>query len=267
MDKVAMQPDAGLAAWAARWRTLVEKGNIGSAFPTEGADPFAGLAERFEARMRDDQAAADPLLPIVLPFARDARVIDVGAGVGRFTLPLAEVAREVVAVEPSPAMRTRLERHVRQRGAAHVRIVAAPFEAAELEPADLVLAAHVLHLVPDGPAFIRRVDALARGSVALVIRHDSLQAPLLEVWPRYRNDPPPRQAAFADLYNLLLAMGYAPNVSFYRRRYQPPVADLAEAQAWLSRAVGTEVSEADTRRALDHAPAYLREACIWWLKA
>lgn len=263
-----LRPGASIEAWAAHWATLAEQGRrIASVMAQDGEDRFARLARRFEEEMREGgEAPADPLLAVVLPLARDARVVDVGAGVGRFTLPLAGAAREVVAVEPSPAMRERLEAHIRERNVANVRVVAEPFEEAALEPADLVLCAHVVHFVADAPGFIRKVDGLARRAVAFAIRHDAIQAPLLALWSRYRGDPPPRQPMLADLYNLLLAMGYAPDVRFYRRRHPSMFADLAEACTRIRAAVGVDVGEAEVRQALAQQPEELREACVWWVK-
>src|SRR5260370_27108622 len=63
-----------------------------------------GLAGRF--RPRTEATHEDSTLPVLLSLVEpNDRVIDVGAGGGRLAIPLARRCREVVAVEPSQAMR------------------------------------------------------------------------------------------------------------------------------------------------------------------
>src|SRR5437762_13032851 len=67
-------------------------------------DFWQGLAGRFRpAESERDAADLDALTAMIAP---DDVVIDVGAGGGRLALPLASRCGEVIAVEPSAAMRT-----------------------------------------------------------------------------------------------------------------------------------------------------------------
>src|SRR5579871_354553 len=65
----------------------------------DGSDFYGPIAARFEAdpRWRDDPAL-DALLALAQP---GGTWLDVGAGGGRYALPLALVIREVVALDPS----------------------------------------------------------------------------------------------------------------------------------------------------------------------
>jgi hypothetical protein len=65
------------------------------------------------------------------------RVIDVGAGGGRITVPLARRCRELVAVEPSPSMRAVLEAEMARHGVTNIRIVPTRWEETELAPPDV----------------------------------------------------------------------------------------------------------------------------------
>ena len=90
------------------------------------------------------------------------RVLEVAAGTGLVTLALAAGAREVVATDYSAAMIAALERRVRDTGVTNVRCEQGDLYALRFDHGtfDAVVAANVLHLVPDLPgalAALRRV--------------------------------------------------------------------------------------------------------------
>jgi ubiquinone/menaquinone biosynthesis C-methylase UbiE len=80
-------------------------------------------------------------------------VLEVAAGTGLVTPALAAAAREVVATDYSAAMVTVLEERVRHAGLTNVRCEQADIYALQFgrETFDAVVAANVLHLVPDLP--------------------------------------------------------------------------------------------------------------------
>jgi phosphatidylethanolamine/phosphatidyl-N-methylethanolamine N-methyltransferase len=79
------------------------------------------------------------------------RVLEVAAGTGAVTTAIATAAREVVATDYSEAMVVALEAQVRNSGFSNVRCERADIYALSYEPEsfDAVVAANVLHLVPD----------------------------------------------------------------------------------------------------------------------
>jgi len=90
------------------------------------------------------------------------RVLEVAAGTGLVTTSLAAGAGEVIATDYSAAMVAALERRVREAGVANVRCEQADLYALRFDDGafDAVVAANVLHLVPDLPgalAALRRV--------------------------------------------------------------------------------------------------------------
>ncbi len=97
---------------SANWRALVagrdtQRGtDQRDGDPTR--DPWRGRADRF-ATYSAELPPDDPLFLRLRAAVRpDDTVLDVGAGAGRYALPLAGLAGKVVAVEPSPAMRRHL---------------------------------------------------------------------------------------------------------------------------------------------------------------
>ena len=99
-----------------------------------------------------------------------ARVLEVAAGTGLVTTALAEVAGEVVATDYASAMVEVLERRVRELGLANVRCEQADIYALRFEPGsfDAVVAANVLHLVPDLDGALRALKRVLRPGGKLI---------------------------------------------------------------------------------------------------
>ncbi len=100
-----MTPEATLAAdlearWAARVRANREQAE--RVRETQSGDFYAPVSGLFVA---DPRRTGEPVLEVLQAMARpDSTWLDIGAGAGRYTLPLALRVREVIAVEPSPGM-------------------------------------------------------------------------------------------------------------------------------------------------------------------
>ena len=131
--------------WAARWKEVVENratlasGHADSHYWDRRARSFA----------RSTHARADEFLQVLGPYLGPTRtLIDVGAGTGRHTNPLAERLEWVTAVEPSEGMRS----HIPPRD--NITIVASTWEDAEVAPADLVICSHVMYGVAEPVPFL-----------------------------------------------------------------------------------------------------------------
>jgi SAM-dependent methyltransferase len=125
-----------------------------------GYDRGRGLHARDIARW---MAAAAPYLPVA-----GGRVLDLGAGTGRFSDALARsCGAKVVACEPSAAMRAAL--HANSPGAVVVGGTAeqVPFRAGAF---DAVWASQVVHHVRDLPAFAAGMRHVLRPGGHLLIR-------------------------------------------------------------------------------------------------
>lgn len=105
------------------------------------------------------------------------RVLEVAAGPGLVTVALAKNAREVVATDYARGMVERLEDTVRESGVTNVRCEQADVYALAYQPLsfDAVVAANVLHLVPDlaeALASMRRVMKPGGKLIAPTFCHD-----------------------------------------------------------------------------------------------
>jgi SAM-dependent methyltransferase len=131
---------------------------------TEG-DRWEAISPLFKANPhRTDDVEVNRLVREVTP---STTVLDVGGGAGRFALPLALRCQHVTVVEPSPSMRESLCQTAAEAGIANISIVAKRWEEAAVEPADVVLSAHVIYMIEDICAFVMKLAAHARDKVLM----------------------------------------------------------------------------------------------------
>ncbi len=120
-DPLRPDPLDALDVWADRVRRNREQAERRRLVLPERGDFYAPIAAWFRADpRREGDATLDALRALVTP---DDTVLDIGAGGGRYALPLALHAREVVAVEPSEAMRSVLAEGMAEHGIDNIRVV------------------------------------------------------------------------------------------------------------------------------------------------
>lgn len=186
--------------WAAHWRGLVEarEAQIGRSHQD---DWWGARARRFAISMRTQQ---DWFLGWLDPWLEPTRtLIDVGAGTGRHSAPLAQQLDWVTAIEPSQAMRDHIPH------AENMTVIGSSWQDAEPAPADLVICVHVLYPIADAVPFLEKLERSARERVFVVLRDsphghpgDVLAGPHRAREPRLR-----------DCFLLLRQIGIAPDVA------------------------------------------------------
>ena len=205
---------------AARWRWLIahRDGAIGAIRGRTGdaSDYWSTRAAGMGALMRAEPGKIVPPLEHLLPFIdADTAVLDVGAGWGRYAIPLARVARRVVAIEPSTALAAILQENMVAAGVEPERlaVVAAEWLEAAVEPADIVLCANVLSPLADVAPFLAKLDAHTRRRCYVILRATAMDAPLVGLWREVHGTPYPRETTHADAYAVLAELGIAANVT------------------------------------------------------
>jgi 16S rRNA G966 N2-methylase RsmD len=98
----------------------------------------------------------------------DWTVLDIGAGAGSMTVPLARICKRVTAVEPSKTMVRILSSNLKKAGLDNVQIINSRWEDApeEIERHDIVIAAYSL-MIDDIEKAVLRMNSLARKKVYL----------------------------------------------------------------------------------------------------
>jgi SAM-dependent methyltransferase len=201
--------------WAARWRGQVEaRHEQGRRLDQQHrrADAWAGRAQRF-ARHVHEGGTDDPLLRRLLAATSpETTVLDVGAGPGRHTLPLARESRSVTAVEPSAAMREQLEANLAHAGLTNVAVVAAEWPIAPDPPrADLVVCSHVLYPVVEVEPFLRALDRAAERGCYLTLRLGQREGPYLDLFEQIWGEPRALAPTALDLFNVAHQLGFPAN--------------------------------------------------------
>jgi SAM-dependent methyltransferase len=228
--------------WGARWKRVVEdraalaSGHADSGYWDRRAGSYA----------RSTQVRVDEFLRVLEPYLTPRKtLIDVGAGTGRHTNPLAERLEWVTAVEPSEGMRA----HIAPRD--NVTVVASTWEDADVAPADLVICSHVLYGVADPVPFIAKLERCARERVFVMMRESELPHPAAEIRRRLRGQTGPRLPRFSELFMLLLQQGIAPDVAFLRYPIMTRYSDIDEALIDCRALFGAGWDEAAGRAALE----------------
>jgi CTP:molybdopterin cytidylyltransferase MocA/SAM-dependent methyltransferase len=211
---------AAAASWAARVRADREQVDRIREVQ-DGQDFYAPVRSVFRADPgRTDEPVLDALRELVVP---GETWLDIGAGAGRYALPLARIAAEVIALDPSESMLAALDEDARAHEIGNVRTIhgrwppdpAAGDASAGLLPfpcADVAFIAHVGYDVEHILPFVEAMEAAARRlCVALLmeVQPSLLSAPL---WPAVHGEERVRLPGVNDLIELLRLRGADPVV-------------------------------------------------------
>jgi SAM-dependent methyltransferase len=200
-------PDAEAleADWGARVRANREQVDRFREVP-DGRDFYRPTSSLFRA---DPFRTDDPVLDALLGLASPSDTwLDIGAGAGRFALPLARVVREVIALDPSTGMLDGLRAGMAESGISNVRVIAGrwPADADELA-ADVALLAHVGYDIEEIGPFLRAMEGASSRLCIAVLMDQAPAAIANPFWPAIHGEERVPLPAFADLVALLGAQG------------------------------------------------------------
>jgi len=238
-DQAAVEAD-----WAARVRGNREQVDRLREV-TDPTDFYAPITDLF----RDDPTRTDdPVLNRLLALADPADAwLDIGAGAGRYALPLARKVREVVAIDPSPGMLSTLATEMDHWRIANVRSVLGrwPESMAESTPsdvpggdtarerppeADVALMAHVGYDIDAIGPFVDAMERAAGRRCVAVLMERSPASVGDAFWPPVHGEARVALPALPEFLALLLARGTLFEVTLTLRapRRWASRADLAQ---------------------------------------
>ena len=267
------------SSWAELWRELSDRFR----WPETGAGEDEGRwqrdrAQHFDAAVkRKSKERPDPLLDFVVSRLEPGHtVLDIGAGTGRFTIPMARAAGRVTAVEPSPSMAAFLQENAAAEGLPNIDLTMAGWDNAEVAVHDIALCAHAMYSSPDLVSFVRKMERSARSTCFLLMRvpsHDGIMAHL----SRHTYGQPHDSPNFVVGYNVLYEMGIYANVLMdpLIRTWADDTPDEALERARRHLRLGESTAHDDTIRStlaqrltfrdgLYHWPDGMRTALVSW---
>jgi SAM-dependent methyltransferase len=228
---------------AARWRTLHDNRAAQQGRARERESDFWGKrADVFARRIDSPDATFDAIL---VHIQRGETLLDVGAGAGRYAIPAAGRAREVIALEPSAGMGRTLLQEAQKRGVGNLRLIEGDWLSTSAPIADVVLCAHVLYFTPDVVPFVRKLQEHARRECVIVIRVDQAGAGAGPLYEEIHGEPQQPEPTFIDLYNLLYRMGIVADVQIAEgRNTMSSFENLEQAEATVATSLAPETEEA-----------------------
>src|SRR3954454_1869950 len=145
-DPLRPTVEVAQAAWARRVRAnnaQVERYSE----QTPRADHYAPLVQRFQV---DPRRVGDAVLDGLIALARPGETwLDIGAGAGRYALPLALYVHEVLALDASPGMLDGLRTMMALHGVANVQPWLGRWPYADPPHADVALIVNVGYDIAD----------------------------------------------------------------------------------------------------------------------
>ncbi len=211
------------SAWAARVRANAEQVDRFREVP-DGADFYAPVTGLFRADpRRTDEPVLDALLRLIEP---GETWIDIGAGAGRYALPialaLAQSGGRVIALDASHGMLDALMDLQTEHGVTDVEVIESrwpPADGSALDriAADVALIAHVGYDIESIGPFVRAMESVARRLCVAVLMERQPSSIADACWPPVHGEARVALPALPDFVELLRARGRLPSVEMLER--------------------------------------------------
>jgi molybdenum cofactor cytidylyltransferase len=249
VDTPADLARAAEAAWAARVRANRDQVERIREVP-DGADFYAPVRSLFRA---DPTRTDDPILAELLRLVRSGdRWLDVGAGAGRFALPIARALDEsggsVVALDASPSMLDALREIAEDYAIENIRTVEGRWPPSDpgAFDADVALIAHVGYDIEAIGEFLDSLESAAQRLCVAVLTEQPPASAADPFWQIVHGEPRSALPALPELVDLLRARGRDPSVvriTGETRRFETREAleGFAQRQLWIEPSGGKSV--------------------------
>ena len=195
-------------------------------------------------------------------------VLDVGAGGGRASIPLAPPAGLVVAVDSSAELLAAFREAAAREGVPHRTVEGAwPDVAGQVDAADVVVCHNVFYNIADLVPFARALTDHARRRVVVELTVNHPASNLNDAWRALHGLDRPTKPTAEDAVAVLEEMGLAVTWVESERRLAPESRPRSEVIAGARKrlCVGPERdAEIDALLGDSSAPSLRRVLTVWW---
>lgn len=190
----------------------------------------------------------------------ESTVLDIGAGPGTLTIPLAKIVKHVTVVEPSSGMLACLRANATDDGLTNITCINRKWEdanpGADLDEYDVVIASYSLAML-DMKAALSKMNRVARRSVYLFTFAGGRAWYYNELWPSLYNEEYRAAPDYIYIYNILYGMGIYADVEITDTEYIERFSSMDEAvEQWVENLSST------TREAAEVIRSYLSENLV-----
>lgn len=205
-----------------RWQEMIDARarQMDAAYARLGrtsADFWDRRAKGFH-RSTKDSVTNDPFyLRLRDEVTLETTILDVGAGTGRFTLALAPLAKQVVAIEPNKTMLEYLRQDAETRGLRNIVLRQETWQdTPEDLTGDLVICSHVLYPIRDIVPFLAKLNAAARQQCYIYMRATPMDALTAPLWKHFHGDERCLPPGYIHALDILYEMDIYANVEVVR---------------------------------------------------
>ncbi len=227
------------------------------------------------------------ILRVIRPLVKDTQtILDVGAGTGMLSIPLAKSGKIVTALDSSANMLAVLKEEAKKKKlSSKIRTINAPWGERKIKAHDTIICANVPELLKpndkeDKNNFLSEVNNLAKKSVFLILGADPLADKFYykELMPLIFSKEFRAKSDYLLTYTRLHEQGIFANVNIIEYDFDQPFKDLEEAILFWKEYMGivTEEHDETLRKFLEKklvkskngllAKFHKKSAVIWWKK-
>lgn len=177
------------------------------------------FSKRVDDRWEEGEDELHRLIRFLMNGTPKARVLDLGAGTGQWSLFFASLGAAVTALEPSPGMRVLLNENLAKKPALaeRVEVIDGRFpETRFIEKYDIVFCAHAMYEWTDFSAAVDALCEASRGWVVLATRVPYLDDFYVLLRSAFHADFDATGMDLRLLQSALIEKGHAPKVYFER---------------------------------------------------
>jgi SAM-dependent methyltransferase len=198
-------------------------------------------------------------------------VLDIGAGPGTITIPLAKNVKGVTAVEPSSGMLARLKENASKENLANITYLPKKWEDVEIGKDieagghDVVIASHSLVIKDIKDALVKINDAVKRSVYIFIVAGRRNEKEGSSLWSLFNREKQGLHPDYIYLYNILYQLGIYANVEIIDANHNMQFPDLDAAvqhyKKWMN------VSGADEEKLrLYLSENLVKENDAFWLR-